>query len=68
LIFFKVAWAHYDTARPGTLRLTPNERILGELRRDYLVMRPMFFGEPPPLEQILACLPELEKLINESKR
>jgi hypothetical protein len=31
-------------------------------------MRPMFFSEPPPFEQILAHLPELEKRINESKR
>jgi len=67
-IFFKAAWAKYDQARPGTLRLVPGEQIIGELARDYKAMQPMFFREPPQLEQILARLPELENRINESKR
>jgi len=63
-VFFKAAWARYDEARPGTLRLIPPQRIVGLLTRDYAEMRPMFFREPPPLEQILAYLPELENRIN----
>ena len=35
-VFFKAAWAHYDTARPGTLRLTPSDHIVDELKQDYL--------------------------------
>ncbi len=67
-VFFKTAWAHYDTARPGTLRLTPNDQIVGELRRDYLGMRPMFFRTPPPFEEILASLPEMEAKINNAAK
>ncbi len=67
-VFFKAAWARYDIARPGTLRLSPHEAIVSNLEKDYLAMRPMFFREPPSFEQILAKLPELETLINERKR
>ena len=63
-VFFKMAAAHYETARPGTLRLTPAEQLVGGLRQDYLDMRPMFFRTPPPFEEILASLPELEAQIN----
>lgn len=67
-VFFKRAWAKYDEARTGKLRLSPSERIKGPLKQDYGDMRPMFFSEPPRFEQILARLPELENRINESKR
>ncbi len=63
-IFFKMAGAHYETARPGTLRLTPSDHIVGQLRQDYLDMRPMFFREPPSFEEILSSLPEMEARIN----
>jgi hypothetical protein len=67
-VYFKAAWARYGEARPGTLRLMPGERIIGPLGRDYAEMRPMFFSEPPPFEEILAHLPELEDRINKTKR
>ncbi|MGH9476452.1 MAG: nucleotidyl transferase AbiEii/AbiGii toxin family protein [Terriglobales bacterium] len=38
-MFYPSAWARYDLAVPGTLRLTPHEaRVLG-LRQDYCAMR-----------------------------
>ncbi len=67
-IFFKMAGARYENARPGTLRLTPSDQIVGELRQDYLGMRPMFFRTPPPFEEILSSLPELEAQINNAAR
>ena len=67
-VFFQAAWAKYDDARSGTLRLIPAEQIIGPLTRDYAEMQPMFFSSPPPFEQILGHLPELENRINESKR
>jgi hypothetical protein len=63
-VFFKVGWANYDKAHLGTLRLTPSDHIVGRLKQDYLAMRPMFFSEPPPFEDILSLLPELENRIN----
>ncbi len=67
-VYFKAAWAKYDEARPGTLRLLPGERLIRPLTEDYARMQPMFFGEPPPFEEILAHLPGLEDRINESRR
>ena len=64
IVYFKRSWAKYDEARRGGLRLTPPTRIVESLKRDYREMRPMFFNEPPSLDQILEHLPELEQEIN----
>ena len=64
-VYFKAAWARYDEARPGTLRLTPGEQLADQLARDYDDMQPMFFSEPPPFREILGSLPELEQRIND---
>jgi hypothetical protein len=63
-VFFRSAWARYEDARPGSLRLLPPEERLATLRADYDKMREMFFGDRPPFEQILDVLRELEKKIN----
>ena len=63
-VFFKSAWAKYDTARPKTLRLLPRDNIVAELRRDYAAMQPMFFDEPPAFAAILDRIHELEQRIN----
>lgn len=42
--FFAQAWAHYDTARPGTFRLLPVADRLDALRRDYQAMGTMLMG------------------------
>lgn len=62
--FFASGWAHYDTARPGSLKLYPPAHRLGELRLDYEKMRPMFLFEPPTFEEMLAHLAEAEREIN----
>lgn len=64
-IFFRSGWASYDTARPGSLRLLPDEARLKDLRADYRAMAPMMFDErPPPFDDILAKIAALEETIN----
>lgn len=63
-VFFAAAWAKYDQARPGTLRLVPPSTRLAELRRDYQSMREMIFGEPPTFEHLLDVLREIEDAVN----
>jgi hypothetical protein len=63
-VFFKVAWARYDTARRGTLRLVPERRGVDSLRQDYNRMQPMFLAPPPMLDEILNTLIMLENRIN----
>ena len=63
-LFFKDSKAHYDLAKPGTLRLVPLDEHLVQLNEDYRQMQEMFFEEPPTLEQIIEKLRGIEKEIN----
>jgi hypothetical protein len=63
-LFFRSGWAHYETARPGTMRLVPPEALLDRLRRDYASMREMIFGEAPPFDSLIETVRTLETEIN----
>ena len=63
-LFFKINWAHYEKAKPGSLRLVPRDDQISQLKIDYQQMEQMFFESPPPFESILTKLQELEKRIN----
>ena len=62
--FYPSAWARYDLARPGSLRLVPREERIAALERDYRNMRVMIFGEPPAFSQIIETLNALERDVN----
>lgn len=62
--FFASSWAHYDTARAGTLRLAPAEARVAELRRDYAAMSPLFLRTPLSFDELLAVLREAEQTLN----
>ena len=62
--FYPSAWARYDLARPGSLRLTPRDARLQPLARDYEHMRTMLFGTPPAFDAVLKSLANLEQDIN----
>ena len=63
-LFFRSASAKYDEAKPGTLRLVPSADRINSLKTDYRQMQPMFFDEPPPFDDIIQRLKDLEKRIN----
>lgn len=64
-VFFHAGWAHYHTARPGSLRLVPKPERLGELAKDYKRMRAeMFFDVPPDFDTLVNKLREIENAIN----
>jgi hypothetical protein len=62
--FYASGWARYDLARPGTLRLVPQESRVAALEQDYKKMGVMIFGEQPPFAWVLDRLGVLEKEIN----
>ena len=62
--FYPSAWARYDLARPGSMRLAPAGTRIAELRLDYRNMAVMIFGEPPGFEKILKMLSALEEEVN----
>lgn len=64
--YFQSAWAHYDTAQPGSLRLVPPAHRLADLKADYLQMGEMFTETPPPFDDILKQLRKTEDAINKS--
>ena len=62
--FYHCAWAKYDLAKPGTMRLMPshaNEKIL---EKDYAEMKSMIFKNPPDWDDILDSISHLEEDIN----
>ena len=65
--FFASAWAHYESAIPGTLRLAPPEHRLAELRRDYLLMEPMFLAPPPSFDEVMQTLRNAEASLNKAR-
>jgi hypothetical protein len=66
-LFFRSEWASHDTARAGTLRLSPHPDRIADLRSDYRKMAPMMFDDPPPsFDFILKRIAELEAEINHS--
>lgn len=63
---FYSAWSHYETAKPGTLRLVPPGARLVEFAGDYAKMAPMIFDTAPRFEILIERLRELERQINGS--
>jgi hypothetical protein len=62
--FYPAAWAQYDLARPGTLRLVPRVERMAALERDYRNMSVMLFGEVPPFGAVIEALTDLERQSN----
>ncbi|MFY0312532.1 nucleotidyl transferase AbiEii/AbiGii toxin family protein [Leisingera sp. D0M16] len=63
-VFFKAAWANYQDAKPGTLRLMPNKELTTALRKDYAGMQEMIIGQAPDFDEILHALEGFEAEIN----
>ena len=63
--FYPSAWARYDLAVPGSLKLLPaTPSQVKELGQDYEEMQVMLFGAPPQFRDILVELRHLEAEIN----
>ncbi len=62
--FYPRAWAHYELARPGTMRLLPPEHNLKALADDYKQMQVMLFGLVPSFDDLMQDLGKLENQIN----
>jgi hypothetical protein len=62
--YFQSAWANYDKAKRGSLRLFPADFRLADLKADYQQMQGMFTEPPPPFEEILRQLRNIEGTLN----
>lgn len=62
--YFASAWANYDSAKPGTLKLVPPEYRWAAIGEDYATMSPMFLTQPPPFAELMQRLAEAEAALN----
>ena len=62
--FYPRGWAHYEDAKPGTLKLVPPDYRMDELKKDYLNMQQMFFAEVPEFGELMEYIREIENEIN----
>lgn len=63
--YYPRAWANYDLAAAGTIKLVPEGRVLAATKADYLAMKEMFFGDNiPTFDTLIDTLERLEIEIN----
>ncbi len=62
--FFPTSWASYETARVGSLRLSPPPNVREKIEKDYNDMAELFMEEPPSFASLVERLGELETSIN----
>lgn len=64
LLLFKRSWEKLDEAKPGQMRLVPQDSIKQHLAKDYDAMSGMMFGDAPSFEWVLSEIETLEDAIN----
>ena len=62
--FYPRAWAKYEDAVPGSIRLIPPEFRFNTLRSDYKAMAEMLFGEGISFDELIQSLTLLEYEMN----
>ena len=63
-LFFGSPDLGLETAKPGTYTLMPEGSMRESLSKDYVAMSGMIFGAVPPLDEVLADVEQLQRLIN----
>jgi len=63
-MFFNSPDLGLATAEAGSFVLSPTEAMLEPLRRDYVAMTGMIFGDAPAFEAVMASIAELETGLN----
>lgn len=63
-LYFKSAWADYDSAKRGSLKLIPKETVLRAMEKDYKSMAEMFSESVPNWKEIIELIKEFELEFN----
>jgi len=63
-VYFKSAWANYLTAKQGSLKLIPEEKVMKAMEADYKAMSEMFAGKVPSWDNIIELINKFEKDFN----
>lgn len=62
--FYSCAWAQYDDAKIGTMKLLPHDRFMQDINRDYVRTQTMMYDDIPSFEDVMQCIKVLESEIN----
>jgi len=65
-LYFKAAWANYLTAKQGSLKLIPQDKVMKAMKADYKAMSEMFPGNVPTWQEIVSLIHLFEKDFNAS--
>jgi hypothetical protein len=68
ILYFKAAWANYETAKIGSLKLVPEEKVMKAMENDYKAMSEMFPGDVPEWGEIIDEIKKFEKDLNLRKK
>jgi hypothetical protein len=63
--FYPRAWAKYEEAVSGSIKLVPPQSRLDVLRNDYESMTDMLFGTYPTFDELMRVIADLESEINQ---
>ena len=63
-VSFPSGWAHYDTAKPSSIKFGPDTETVNCLRLDYEGMQEMFFGEVESFDSLTTTIQELQEAVN----
>ncbi len=64
-MFFNSTDLDLPHARPGSFAITPTPQMVDALKRDYLAMAGMIFGEVPDFAEVLVAIRQLEQAIHQ---
>jgi hypothetical protein len=64
LLLFKRGWEKLEEAKPGSIRLVPQDGIKDDLAKDYEAMSGMMFGDAPDFDWVLGEIAKLEEAID----
>jgi len=64
-VFFRSAWANYETAKIGSLCLSPADFFKNVLKQDCKKMAEMFFGEAPDFSKVMDNIKKIQEKIND---
>ena len=65
-LFFGSPDLGLETATVGSFTLSPNEKMRGDLEKDYTAMSGMIFGNIPTLQTVLVTVPAIQQQLNSS--
>lgn len=65
LVAFRQAWKRFEEAKPGSLRVVPEDGLRKAIEQDYTAMQGMMLGDAPDFDWVIEQLQVAEKMINE---